>query len=76
MMRHFYAYQPRKLVSSNGQQTLGVGLPWAIAANLVQDKPCSERVISVSGDGGFMVCLVFFSWSFLFCRIATLSCIL
>lgn len=55
MMRHFYAYEPRMLLSSNGQQTLGVGLPWAIAANLVQDPPCSRRVVSVSGDGGFMV---------------------
>ena len=57
MMRHFYAYQPRSFLSSNGQQTLGVGLPWAIAANLVQDPPCSRRVVSVSGDGGFMVSL-------------------
>lgn len=56
MMRHFYAYQPRKFLSSNGQQTLGVGLPWAISASLVQDPPCSKRVVSVSGDGGFMVC--------------------
>ena len=55
MMRHFYAYQPRTFLSSNGQQTLGVGLPWAIAASLVQEPPCSRRVVSVSGDGGFMV---------------------
>jgi len=39
---------------SDGQQTLGVGLPWAIAASLVQDPPCSAKVVSVSGDGGFM----------------------
>jgi len=29
-------------------------MPWAIAASLTQDPPCSEKVISVSGDGGFM----------------------
>jgi acetolactate synthase-1/2/3 large subunit len=54
MMRYFYTYRPRHLLCSNGQQTLGVGLPWAIAANLVQTPPCSKRVVSVSGDGGFM----------------------
>ena len=54
MMRYFYAYQPRRLLSSNGQQTLGVGLPWAIGASLIQDPPCSQKVVSLSGDGGFM----------------------
>ena len=54
MMRYFFAYEPRKLLCSNGQQTLGVGMPWAIAASLVQDPPCSEKVVSLSGDGGFM----------------------
>lgn len=36
---------------TNGQQTLGVGLPWAIAACLVRPN---EKVISISGDGGFL----------------------
>ena len=36
---------------SNGQQTLGVGLPWAIAACLVRP---GQKVISISGDGGFL----------------------
>ncbi|EME48653.1 hypothetical protein DOTSEDRAFT_67629 [Dothistroma septosporum NZE10] len=54
MMRYFYAYEPRKLLCSNGQQTLGVGMPWAIAASLTQDPPCSHKVVSLSGDGGFM----------------------
>jgi len=54
IMRYFYVYQPLRLLSSNGQQTLGVGLPWAIAASLVQEPPCSQKVISLSGDGGFM----------------------
>jgi len=53
-MRFFFAYEPRRLLCSDGQQTLGVGMPWAIAASLTQDPPCSEKVISVSGDGGFM----------------------
>ena len=54
LMRHFFAYEPRKLLCSNGQQTLGVGLPWAIAASLAQEPSCSAKVVSLSGDGGFM----------------------
>lgn len=54
MMRYFLAYEPRHLLCSNGQQTLGVGMPWAISASLVQDPPCSRKVVSISGDGGFM----------------------
>lgn len=54
MMRYFFAYEPRRLLCSNGQQTLGVGMPWAIASSLVQDPPCSQKVVSLSGDGGFM----------------------
>lgn len=54
MMRLFRAYEPRRLLCSDGQQTLGVGMPWAVAASLVQDPPCSAKVVSLSGDGGFM----------------------
>ncbi|AEY87014.1 acetolactate synthase [Streptomyces hygroscopicus subsp. jinggangensis 5008] len=51
MARHFRAYEPRRLLFSNGQQTLGVALPWAMAAALV--RPDSQ-IVSVSGDGGFL----------------------
>ncbi|KAH8699164.1 putative acetolactate synthase [Talaromyces proteolyticus] len=55
MMRYFRTYLPHHLLCSNGQQTLGVGLPWAIAASLSQKPvPCAEKVVSISGDGGFM----------------------
>lgn len=57
MMRYFRTYQPRALLCSDGQQTLGVGLPWAIAASLVQrldEKRKRKKVVSLSGDGGFM----------------------
>ncbi|KAK8220031.1 hypothetical protein M8818_000447 [Zalaria obscura] len=54
MSRFFQSYQARTFLVSDGQQTLGVGLPWAIGASLVQDPPCSKKVVSVSGDGGFM----------------------
>lgn len=51
MARHFRSYQPRHLLFSNGMQTLGVALPWAIAATLVRP---GQKAVSVSGDGGFM----------------------
>jgi acetolactate synthase-1/2/3 large subunit len=51
MARHLLAHRPRQIMISNGQQTLGVGLPWAIAASLA--KP-GHKVVSVSGDGGFL----------------------
>lgn len=51
MARHFRSYQPRRLLFSNGMQTLGVALPWAIAATLVRP---GEKAVSISGDGGFL----------------------
>ncbi|PMD50101.1 acetolactate synthase [Hyaloscypha bicolor E] len=57
MSRYFFSYLPRHFLVSNGQQTLGVALPWAIAASLIQspsDPTKREKVISMSGDGGFM----------------------
>jgi len=49
--RHLYSFRARQVLISNGQQTLGVALPWAIAATLVRP---TEKVISISGDGGFL----------------------
>jgi acetolactate synthase-1/2/3 large subunit len=51
MARHLYSFQARHILISNGQQTLGVALPWAIAATLVRP---TEKVLSISGDGGFL----------------------
>jgi acetolactate synthase-1/2/3 large subunit len=51
MARHFRVYQPRRLLFSDGQQTLGVALPWAMAAALVRP---GTPVVSVSGDGGLL----------------------
>ena len=48
MARKFRSYNPRHLLFSNGMQTLGVALPWAIA--LVRPN---TQVVSV-GDGGFL----------------------
>lgn len=49
--RYFYSFRPGQLLISNGQQTLGVALPWAIAASLAHP---GGKVLSVSGDGGFL----------------------
>nr|CCC56886.1 acetolactate synthase [Weissella thailandensis fsh4-2] len=48
--RHFKSYVPRHFLISNGMQTLGVGLPWAMAAAMVRPN---AKAVSVSGDGGF-----------------------
>jgi acetolactate synthase I/II/III large subunit len=51
MARHFFEFEPRKLLFSNGQQTLGVGIPWAIAANLTYPN---RKAVATVGDGGFL----------------------
>ena len=51
MARHFRSYAPRHLLFSNGMQTLGVALPWAISAALVRPN---TQIVSMSGDGGFL----------------------
>ena len=51
LARYLYSFRARQILMTNGQQTLGVALPWAIAACLVRP---SEKVISISGDGGFL----------------------
>lgn len=51
MARYFLSYEPHHLLFSNGQQTLGVSLPWVMAAKLVYPD---KTVVSISGDGGFL----------------------
>jgi acetolactate synthase I/II/III large subunit len=51
LARYLYSFRPRQMLISNGQQTLGVALPWPIAACLARPH---DKVISVSGDGGFL----------------------
>jgi acetolactate synthase I/II/III large subunit len=49
---HFlYSFRARQVLISNGQQTLGVALPWGIASCLVRPR---EKTLSISGDGGFL----------------------
>jgi acetolactate synthase I/II/III large subunit len=51
LARYLYSFRARQFLITNGQQTLGVALPWAIAATLVRPQ---EKVLSISGDGGFL----------------------
>ncbi len=51
LARYLFSHQPHHLLFSNGQQTLGVALPWAIATRLIRPE---GQIISVSGDGGFL----------------------
>ena len=51
LARYYLCFQPHHLLFSNGQQTLGVAIPWAIAAGFVDPK---QTIISISGDGGFL----------------------
>jgi acetolactate synthase I/II/III large subunit len=51
LARYLYSFRARQILMTNGQQTLGVGLPWAIATCLVRPN---EKVLSISGDGGFL----------------------
>ena len=49
--RYCAADHARQILVSNGQQTLGVSIPWAIALSLLNP---GQRVLSSSGDGAFL----------------------
>jgi acetolactate synthase-1/2/3 large subunit len=48
---YLFSFRARQILISNGQQTLGVALPWGIASCLVRPH---EKTLSISGDGGFL----------------------
>jgi acetolactate synthase-1/2/3 large subunit len=49
MARHLYSFQARQILISNGQQTLGVALPWALPPHsfVPPKKSCRYRVMVV-----------------------------
>ena len=51
LCRYLFSFRARQFLITNGQQTLGVALPWAIASTIVRPQ---EKVLSISGDGGFL----------------------
>ncbi len=50
--RNYKVYKPNTLLLDNALATMGAGLPSAILAKLINPD---RKVISVSGDGGFMM---------------------
>ncbi len=50
--RNYKCYAPNTLLLDNALATMGAGLPSAILAKLVHP---TKKVVSVSGDGGFMM---------------------
>lgn len=51
MGSYLNVYRPKHFLMSDGQQTLGVGLPWAISAAFLRPN---EKILSSGGDGCFM----------------------
>ncbi len=50
--RNYECYQPNTLLLDNALATMGAGLPSALAAKMIYPE---KKVISVCGDGGFMM---------------------
>ena len=50
--RNYKCYQPNTLLLDNALATMGAGLPSAMLAKLINPD---KKVISVCGDGGFMM---------------------
>jgi len=50
--RHYDCYKPNTCIISNGFATMGIGVPGAIAAKLINPD---KKVLTITGDGGFMM---------------------
>ncbi len=50
--RDYHCYKPNTCIISNGFATMGIALPGAIAAKLINPD---KNVLAVTGDGGFMM---------------------
>lgn len=50
--RHYNCYEPNTCIISNGFATMGIGLPGAIVAKLINPE---KKVLAIVGDGGFMM---------------------
>ncbi|MVX62619.1 acetolactate synthase large subunit [Clostridium chromiireducens] len=50
--RHYNCYKPNTCIISNGFATMGIGVPGAIAAKLINPD---KKVLTITGDGGFMM---------------------
>jgi len=52
MARHYHCDRPNTCLISNGFAAMGIAIPGAIAAKLVNPD---KKVVAVTGDGGFMM---------------------
>ncbi|KDR54094.1 MULTISPECIES: acetolactate synthase large subunit [Oscillatoriales] len=52
MARHYHSDRPNTCLISNGFAAMGISIPGAIAAKLVNPE---LKVVAVTGDGGFMM---------------------
>jgi len=50
--RQYHCYHPNTCIISNGFATMGIAVPGAIAAKLLNPD---KKVLAVTGDGGFMM---------------------
>ncbi|MGO5542295.1 acetolactate synthase large subunit [Blautia sp. HCP3S3_H10_1] len=50
--REYNCYKPNTCIISNGFATMGIAVPGAVAAKLVNPN---KKVLAISGDGGFMM---------------------
>lgn len=52
LARNYHCYRPNTCIISNGFAAMGIAIPGAIAAKLVNPD---KKVLAVTGDGGFMM---------------------
>jgi len=52
MARHYHCDHPNTCIISNGFAAMGIAIPGAIAAKLVNPN---RKIVAVTGDGGFMM---------------------
>lgn len=50
--RHYHCLKPNTCIISNGFASMGIAIPGALAAKLINPD---KKVIAVTGDGGFMM---------------------
>lgn len=50
--RNYHCYKPNTCIISNGFASMGIAIPGAVAAKLVNPD---KKVLAVTGDGGFMM---------------------
>ena len=50
--RHYNCYEPNTCIISNGFATMGIAVPGALAAKLIN---LDKKVLAITGDGGFMM---------------------